>query len=124
MDYLARMNRRTWYSTFERISTMIRSSLSLTSLRSQSKVIKPHIPQIKFPLRGNKLGKQTTSMVLDKPGNVESLVSQNVSNSAPKKSSASVSKGSTIESSELPLKYKRKLLSQEEMEYIEKGGQV
>jgi len=107
-----------------RNSTKTMAIATAVSRTIQQQVIKPHIPQIKFPLRGNKLGKQTTSMVLDKPGNVESLVSQNVSNSAPKKSSASVSKGSTIESSELPLKYKRKLLSQEEMEYIEKGGQV
>lgn len=88
-------------------------------------VIKPHIPQIKFPVRGQNPAKHTGSnIVIEKPGNLESLVSSNIGSSGPGKSTAAVSKGPTIDPSQLHPKYQRKPLSMEEIEYIEKGGQV
>jgi len=83
--------------------------------------VKPHIPLIKFPLRGSQAPSSGTSL------NTESMLLGNRSlqpAASHSKPNESTSKGPAIESSELPPRFRRKLLSQEEIEYIEKGGQV
>jgi len=85
--------------------------------------VKPHIPMIKFPAR---TGEPIKYSGTPNTGAVESLLSPNMP-VPPKgvvKPSASIPKGPILESSQLPLRYRRKPLSPEEMEYIEKGGQV
>ncbi|XP_005094367.1 28S ribosomal protein S36, mitochondrial isoform X2 [Aplysia californica] len=103
-----------------------RSSKTMAATVARTvQVVRPHIPLIKFPTRGPQAAGQGAAQSFGKPGNVESLISSTMgSTAAASKPSASVSKGPAIESSELPPRYRRKQLSQEEIEFIEKGGQV
>jgi len=81
--------------------------------------VKPHIQSIKFPARGAQDLKPPAAQHFGVSNTVESLLTK------PSQPSAALgNKGPAIESSELPLKYRRKPLSPEEMECIEKGGQV
>uniref|UniRef100_A0A0B6ZB13 28S ribosomal protein S36, mitochondrial n=1 Tax=Arion vulgaris TaxID=1028688 RepID=A0A0B6ZB13_9EUPU len=86
--------------------------------------IKPHVPLIKFPARGP--GPAVKETVNSSAG--KQVPSTTASNTAvSNKGSSATSKGSSataLDSSQLPQKYRRKLITKEEIEYIEKGGQV
>ncbi|KAK3777869.1 hypothetical protein RRG08_038116 [Elysia crispata] len=82
-----------------------------------TQAIRPHVPLIKFPPRN------AVPANLNSPKGTTSHPAPNTTHQAPV-SSKPVSKGNAIESSSLPLKYHRKPITQEEMEYIEKGGPV
>ncbi|GFR61043.1 28S ribosomal protein S36, mitochondrial [Elysia marginata] len=81
------------------------------------KVIRPHVPLIKFPPRNAVLSNQ--NVLKGAPSHSQPSPAQQVP-----VSNKPISKGPAIESSSLPPKYHRKPLSLEEMEYIEKGGPV
>merc|ERR1719427_739496 len=93
-------------------------AMAAAALTRTLQAVKPHIPSIKFPLR--------TSQKLKAPGDDTSLSAESMllNNRAvqPSTSSGSSSKGPAIESSELPPRFRRKPISFEEIEYIEKGG--
>jgi len=91
--------------------------------RTAMQNVKPHIPMIKFPAR---TGEPIKYSGTPSSGAVESLLSPSmpVQPKGVGKPSASIPNGPTLEYSQLPLRYRRKPLSPEEMEYIEKGGQV
>ncbi|GIY44971.1 uncharacterized protein CDAR_267171 [Caerostris darwini] len=77
------------------------------SLRSW-KVVKQHIPLIKFRKGGNEI-----------PGINQNQTSHSQSLGV---SSSRSQKGSAIDDTELPARYSRKPMSQIEMEFIERGG--
>lgn len=83
------------------------------------RAVVPHVPKIKFPER-NKADfsfKFVPSAVTSK-GQKPSVPST-PSNAPP---IGLTPRGSGIDYTDLPLKYQRKPISQEEMEYIERGG--
>ncbi|XP_059166893.1 alpha-ketoglutarate dehydrogenase component 4-like isoform X2 [Physella acuta] len=81
--------------------------------------VKPHVPSIKFPPR------DTAKKFSGDKGSTTANITQGKSESlATPKGHKSPSSGQSIESFQLPLKYHRKPLSNEEMEAIEKGGRV
>ncbi|CAG5133447.1 unnamed protein product [Candidula unifasciata] len=91
---------------------------------SVAKIIKPHIPLIKFPLREpSPLLKEIGTPVAGKQLAPNTVINTTVANQVPSTASKR-STGSVIDSSELPQKYRRKPISKEEMEIIEKGGPV
>ncbi|XP_071104268.1 alpha-ketoglutarate dehydrogenase component 4-like [Haliotis cracherodii] len=79
--------------------------------------VKPHVPLIKFPSR-----------VISPAGAASTPPPAHASSPArPPADSKPIgrgTRGSGIDYNDLPVKYHRKIISQEEMEYIEKGGQV
>ncbi|VDI41695.1 small subunit ribosomal protein S36 [Mytilus galloprovincialis] len=77
------------------------------------RAVAPHVPKIKFPSRN----KADFSFKPEAP--VLSSVTQTSTSPTASRSST---QGPVIDFSELPLRYQRKLISQEEMEYIERGG--
>ncbi|XP_045215765.2 alpha-ketoglutarate dehydrogenase component 4-like [Mercenaria mercenaria] len=85
----------------------------MTSVGRTLQAVRPHIPLIKFPSRVN---------------GVNAGVAWNMAQSSPQPSSPSMlsnSSRSPVSSSGLetvPSKYRRKPISIEEMEYIERGG--
>ncbi|XP_067666768.1 alpha-ketoglutarate dehydrogenase component 4-like [Haliotis asinina] len=79
--------------------------------------VKPHVPLIKFPSR---IVSPTGAAAVSPPAPASSPAKP----PADSKPIGRGARGSGIEYSDLPLKYHRKLISEEEMEYIEKGGQV
>jgi len=81
--------------------------------------VKPHVQSIKFPSRRAQDLKPPAAQHFGVSNTVESLLTKPSQPAA-----ATGNKGPAIESSQLPLKYRRKPLSPEEMECIEKGGQV
>ncbi|XP_052101296.1 alpha-ketoglutarate dehydrogenase component 4-like isoform X2 [Mytilus californianus] len=76
------------------------------------RAVAPHVPKIKFPQRNKDF-----SFKHEVP--VVSSVTQTLSPAAGRSSSQG---GHVIDFSDLPLRYQRKPISQEEMEYIERGG--
>ncbi|ESO92344.1 hypothetical protein LOTGIDRAFT_233117 [Lottia gigantea] len=108
------------HSSQSDVSSIDGSTCSLSKVRSRYRrsdkhVVKPHVPSIKF-------GKSRSSTAI-KYDSSSSTSSVSVS---PSKSSASKTPQTVtnIEYDELPSKYRRKPISAEEMEYIEKGGPV
>jgi len=96
-------------------------TMAAVAMAKTVQAVRPHIPLIKFPPRGSLTAKPVSAT---SSGNVEQLLSSSAPAPVTAKPSSSGSKGPAIESSELPSRYRRKPLSDEEMEYIEKGGQV
>ncbi|XP_071168696.1 alpha-ketoglutarate dehydrogenase component 4-like isoform X2 [Mytilus edulis] len=76
------------------------------------RAVAPHVPKIKFPSRNKDFSFKPEAPVL-------SSVTQTSTSPTASRSS---SQGPVIDFSELPLRYQRKPISQEEMEYIERGG--
>ncbi|XP_063431431.1 alpha-ketoglutarate dehydrogenase component 4-like isoform X2 [Mytilus trossulus] len=74
------------------------------------RAVAPHVPKIKFPSRNKDFSFKHEAPVV-------SSVTQ--TSTSP---TASRSSGHVIDFSELPLRYQRRPISQEEMEYIERGG--
>jgi len=102
------------------ISTTFINQLKTTSLAGDAvKTVKPHVQSIKFPSRRAQDLKPPAAQHFGVSNTVESLLTK-----PSQPASATGNKGPAIESSQLPLKYRRKPLSPEEMECIEKGGQV
>ncbi|XP_025077272.1 28S ribosomal protein S36, mitochondrial-like [Pomacea canaliculata] len=79
------------------------------------KTVTPHIPLIKFPLRSP--GTLSTSDL--QRGDV--AASTATAPQAPK-AVGTTSRGSGIDFTELPAKYRRRMIEKDEMEYIERGG--
>ncbi|CAL1533686.1 unnamed protein product [Lymnaea stagnalis] len=79
------------------------------------KAVRPHVPLIKFPSRGSTV-KNPVDAVSTSAGKVELTASGT-------KKTTTVTR-QTIDSSQLPLKYRRKPLTNEEIEIIEKGGRL
>ncbi|KAL8565291.1 hypothetical protein ACOMHN_001189 [Nucella lapillus] len=84
------------------------------------KTMRPHIPLIKFPVRG--------PAAELKPAE-SSAAMKSISQASSPAASASVSKpvgstprGSGIDDLNLPKKYQRKMIGLDEMEFIERGG--
>jgi len=100
-------------------ATTTGQAMAAAAIARTVQAVKPHIPSIKFPVRG--------SQNLKAPGNNTSLSAESMllnRGAQPSTSSGSSSKRPTIESSELPPRFRRKPISPDEIEYIEKGGQV
>ncbi|KAK6188209.1 hypothetical protein SNE40_004439 [Patella caerulea] len=94
------------------------ASSKVSAVARSFQAMKPHIPSIKFPNRerGQNSGVEFVPSAV-------SLSSPTTSNSS-SKSIGSSARGSGIEYDQLPSKYHRKLITPDEMEYIEKGGPV
>ncbi|BFZ02308.1 hypothetical protein BsWGS_05347 [Bradybaena similaris] len=90
-----------------------------------AKIVKPHVPSIKFPVRGPSpvLKEILPPAAAGKPAAPDTVTHTTVTKEVPSAASKR-STGSVIDSSELPQKYRRKPLSKEEIEFIEKGGPV
>ncbi|CAH1796216.1 unnamed protein product, partial [Owenia fusiformis] len=74
-------------------------------------VVKPHIPLIRFP----KHAVETLGTQLPFPP-------VNEASSAPEVKPSKMSPGVAIEDKDLPMKYRRKLIDDIEIEYINRGG--
>eukprot|EP00745_Piridium_sociabile_P022926 TRINITY_DN35764_c0_g1_i1.p1 TRINITY_DN35764_c0_g1~~TRINITY_DN35764_c0_g1_i1.p1 ORF type:complete len:108 (-),score=19.32 TRINITY_DN35764_c0_g1_i1:605-901(-) len=88
------------------------------------KTVRPHIPLIKFRMRGDPApvasspAVTSVSAVSSPSGNPSS----SSSSAAGSKPVGSTARGSGIDDLDLPKKYQRKVIDVDEMEYIERGG--
>uniref|UniRef100_A0A0B7AWA5 28S ribosomal protein S36, mitochondrial n=1 Tax=Arion vulgaris TaxID=1028688 RepID=A0A0B7AWA5_9EUPU len=86
----------------------------------KKQVIKPHIPLIKFPLRNSAPTlKEHVGTAVGKPDTLDQVLSTVITDQNP---SDKGSTGPSVGASQIPQKYRRKVLTKEEMEIIEKGG--
>ncbi|XP_046546474.1 28S ribosomal protein S36, mitochondrial-like [Haliotis rubra] len=92
--------------------------MAASAARTVLMTIKPHVPLIKFPSRILPSGAAAAAA---SPPATASSPARPPADSKPIGRGA---RGSGLEYSDLPLKYHRKVISLDEMEYIEKGGQV
>ena len=106
----------------ETLTLKIPSLYDSSTLTENTRIVKPHVPLITFPKRNIKTFKYNTIRDVKEELSL-SCAPKNLSSRA-MKPSASIPNGPTLESSQLPLRYKRQPLTIDEMEYIEKGGPV
>ncbi|KAI8792532.1 28S ribosomal protein S36, mitochondrial [Biomphalaria glabrata] len=85
--------------------------MAAAAVKTVLKTVKPHVPLIKFPARTPNLPQSNTF-----EGAV--IKAENKSNST----NSLASNRKAIDSAQLPFKYRRKPLTDEEIEIIEKGG--
>ena len=95
----------------------------LSALTQNIVTVKPHVPLIKFPKRTVKPLRKKDILDLNEEISL-TTIPKNLSSFAMKKSCISIPNGPTLESWQLPPKYKRLALTIDEMEFIEKGGPV
>ncbi|KAL4227480.1 Mitochondrial ribosomal protein S36 [Mactra antiquata] len=84
----------------------------MTTVARTIQAVRPHIPMIKFPNRTAEASKGVT-------GNMVQSFTESTPSSTQSSRSQSIS-GSGLDS--VPLKYRRRLISPEEMAFIERGG--
>ncbi|XP_064609798.1 alpha-ketoglutarate dehydrogenase component 4-like [Liolophura sinensis] len=87
------------------------------------RAVKPHVPLIKFPQRkgpdGKKIDGRNGTAAASSSSSSSSSSNPSTSSSKP---IGSTPRGSGIDSIDLPSRYRRKPLTEEEMEFIERGG--
>ncbi|BFY97493.1 hypothetical protein BsWGS_00532 [Bradybaena similaris] len=87
---------------------------------SIKQAIKPHIPLIKFPSRGSTPASKDHATAVEKPQAFDQILNSVIAK--PRTESKQGTK--PLDASQVPQKYRRKLLTKEEMEIIEKGGRL
>ncbi|KAH9513200.1 hypothetical protein Btru_034362 [Bulinus truncatus] len=97
---------------------LFRNNMAAKAAKTVLKTVKPHVPLIKFPQRNPvSQGSNSFQPVTSNTDNNKVTSGSNVN-----KVSISSIKGQTIDSCQLPLKYRRKTLTHEEIDIIERGG--
>ncbi|XP_059490042.1 alpha-ketoglutarate dehydrogenase component 4 [Neocloeon triangulifer] len=94
-------------------SALFRRDMMTTVVTRTWQAVRPHVPLIKF---------RKGSAVQGHVDNVRVVAAAAPTQSSSKPSFKPVQKGPIIEDWQLPLRYRRQALSQQEVDYINRGG--